>query len=259
MKNMRIGLLGEKLSHSFSAIIHNYIYEKYNLNLSYELFEFSKNNIASFKNFMLDNNVIGANITIPYKTYFLDKIDFLSERAKKISAINLIYQKNGKFYGDNTDYCGFEYTLLKNDINVSNKKCFIIGRGGASFAVKKVLEDLGAEVNLLYRENKFSKINFPKNIDGYLLVNATPVGMYPNVDNCLVDKEFLKNFSVAIDLIYNPLETKFLNLAKGCGLKTINGMDMLIEQAIKTNEILFEKNFSKELNEEIKKYLEDII
>ena len=143
---------------------------------------------------------------------------------------------------------------LKNDIDVKNKKIAIIGKGGASASVYKVLKDMEAEdITFYFRKNKLSKIEFPENIGGDIIINTTPVGMYPNVEDNLVSKEILKKFKIAIDLIYNPLETKFLKEAKECGLKTINGLDMLIEQALKTDEILYGILLSTQLKKKIRK------
>ena len=182
---------------------------------------------------MLENSIEGVNITVPYKKVFLDKLDYISDEAKEIGAINLLYIKDNKFYGDNTDYYGFKYTLEKNQVDVKNKKVIIIGKGGASASVYKVLKDMGAEdITFYFRKDKLSKIEFPENTAGDIIINTTPVGMYPNINDNLVNKEILKKFKIAIDLIYNPLETKFLQEARECGLKTINGMDMLIKNMV---------------------------
>lgn len=248
---MKIGLLGEKLSHSLSPKIHNYIYNYLNKNINYELFEISQEKIKDFQQFMLNEHIDAVNITIPYKKNFLNTLHQISENAKKIGAINLMYIKDGKFYGENTDYYGFKYTLEKNKINVEDKKIFILGKGGASLSVQAVLKDLGAtDINLVFRENKQSPITF-NNIYGDIIINTTPVGMYPNINENLVPENILSNFNIAIDLIYNPLETKFLKQASLLGLKTINGLDMLIEQAIKTDEILFNRTFDIHLRDEL--------
>ena len=118
----------------------------------------------------------------------------------------------------------------------------------------KVLKDMGAEdITFYFRKDKLSKIEFPENMKGDIIINTTPVGMYPNIHNNLVNEEILKNFKIAIDLIYNPFETKFLKIARENGLKTINGMDMLIEQALKTDEILYGILLSTQLRKKIRK------
>ena len=250
----KFGLLGKKLSHSLSPLLHNTFFEDLGLKDEYKLYEVDEAEIDNFKNYMLENSIEGVNITVPYKKRFLDKLDYISDEAKEIGAINLLYIKDNKFYGDNTDYYGFKYTLTKNDIDVKDKKIAIIGKGGASASVYKVLRDMDAEDIVFYfRKDKLSKIEFPQNIAGDIIINTTPVGMYPNVEDNLVSKEILKNFKIAIDLIYNPIETKFLKEAKECRLKTINGMEMLIEQALKTDEILYNIVLSTQLRKKIRK------
>lgn len=250
----KFGLLGKKLSHSLSPLLHNTFFEDLGLSAEYKLYEVDETEIDNFKNYMLENFIEGVNITVPYKKIFLDKLDYISSEAKEIGAINLLYVKNNKFYGDNTDYYGFKYTLIKNDINIKDKKIAIIGKGGSSASVYKVLQDLGAnDITFYFRKDKLSKIEFPKDMSGDIIINTTPVGMYPDIHNNLVGEEILKNFKIAIDLIYNPLETKFLKIARRNGLKTINGIDMLIEQALKTDEILYGVLLSTQLRKKIRK------
>ena len=250
----KFGLLGKKLSHSLSPLLHNTFFEDLGLKDECKLYEVYESEINNFKNYMLENAIEGVNITVPYKKIFLDKLDYISDEAKEIGAINLLYVKDNKFYGDNTDYYGFKYTLTKNDIDVKDKKIAIVGKGGASASVDKVLKDMGADdITFYFRKDKFSQIEFPENMGGDIIINTTPVGMYPNVEYNLVSKEILKKFKVAIDLIYNPIETKFLKEAKECGLKIINGMDMLIEQALKTDEILYGILLSTQLRKKIRK------
>ena len=250
----KFGLLGKKLSHSLSPLLHNTFFEDLGLKDEYKLYEVDETEINNFKNYMLENTIEGVNITIPYKKIFLDKLDYISGEAKEIGAINLLYIKDNKFYGDNTDYYGFKYTLEKNQVDVKNKKVAIIGKGGASASVYKVLKDMGAEdITFYFRKDKLSEIEFPENLRGDIIINTTPVGMYPNINDNLVSEGILKNFKIAIDLIYNPFETKFLKIAKENGLKAINGMDMLIEQAIKTDEILHNIVLSTQLKKKIRK------
>ena len=250
----KFGLLGKKLSHSLSPLLHKVFFEEFGVEAEYNLYEATEDEIDKFKSYMLENSIEGVNITVPYKKVFLDKLDFISDEAKAIGAINLLYIKDNKFYGDNTDYYGFKQTLISNQINPSGKRVAIIGKGGASASVYKVLKDMEAEdITFYFRKDKLSKIEFPKNIAGDIIINTTPVGMYPNVEDNLVSKEILKKFKIAIDLIYNPLETKFLKIARENGLKTINGMEMLIGQALKTDEILYDIVLSNQIREKITK------
>lgn len=248
----KFGLLGKKLSHSLSPLLHSIFFEEMGIEAEYKLYEVAEHEIDNFKNYMFENSIEGVNITVPYKKAFLDKLDFISDEAKEIGAINLLYIKDNKFYGDNTDYYGFKQTLLTNQIEPSGKKIAIIGRGGASASVYKVLKDMGAEdIAFYFRKDKLSKIEFPEDMIGDIIINTTPVGMYPNIEDNIVDEQILKKFNIAIDLIYNPLETKFLEIARKNGLKTVNGMEMLIGQALKTDEILYDIVLSNQLREKI--------
>ena len=248
----KFGLLGKKLSHSLSPLLHSIFFEEMGIEAEYKLYEVAEHEIDNFKNYMFENSIEGVNITVPYKKAFLDKLDFISDEAKEIGAINLLYIKENKFYGDNTDYYGFKQTLLTNQIEPSGKKIAIIGRGGASASVYKVLKDMGAEdIAFYFRKDKLSKIEFPEDMTGDIIINTTPVGMYPNIEDNIVDEQILKKFNIAIDLIYNPLETKFLKIARENNLKTINGMEMLIGQALKTDEILYDIVLSNQLREKI--------
>jgi len=226
--------------------------KKYTESFLHNLMDISKEVQSEWENCMLENSIEGVNITVPYKKVFLDKLDFISDEAKAIGAINLLYTKDNKFYGDNTDYYGFKQTLISNQIKPSEKRIAIIGRGGASASVYKVLKDMGAEdITFYFRKDKLSEIEFPENIEGDIIINTTPVGMYPNIEDNIVDEQILKKFKIAIDLIYNPLETKFLKIARENGLKTVNGMEMLIGQALKTDEILYDIVLSNQLREKI--------
>lgn len=248
----KFGLLGKKLSHSLSPLLHSIFFEEMGIEAEYKLYEVAEHEIDNFKNYMFENSIEGVNITVPYKKAFLDKLDFISDEAKEIGAINLLYIKDNKFYGDNTDYYGFKQTLLTNQIELVGKKIAIIGRGGASTSVYKVLKDMGAEdITFYFRKDKLSKIEFQEDISGDIIINTTPVGMYPNIEDNIVDEQILKKFKIAIDLIYNPLETKFLKIARENNLKTINGMEMLIGQALKTDEILYDIVLSNQLREKI--------
>lgn len=248
----KFGLLGKKLSHSLSPLLHSVFFEEMGIEAEYKLYEVAEDEIDNFKNYMFENSIEGVNITVPYKKAFLDKLDFISDEAKEIGAINLLYIKDNKFYGDNTDYYGFKQTLLTNQIEPSGKKIAIIGRGGASASVYKGLKDMGAEdIAFYFRKDKLSKIEFPEDMTGDIIINTTPVGMYPNIEDNIVDEQILKKFNIAIDLIYNPLETKFLEIARKNGLKTVNGMEMLIGQALKTDEILYDIVLSNQLREKI--------
>lgn len=242
----RYGLLGEKLSHSQSKIIHEYLFEKHNLNYQYDLIEIKENEILDKINLLKSGYYSGFNVTVPYKEKVLQYIDVLSEAASKIGAVNTIYCKDGLVIGDNTDYLGFIDELNVYNISVKEKDVYVLGSGGASKAICYALDLLGANVILVSR-NEESGISYAdlENISHFdLIINTTPVGMYPNVDKEILRKEIVEKASCCIDLICNPKETKFLEYAK----EGYNGIYMLIYQAIHA-EALWNNNFDVDVLE----------
>lgn len=163
---------------------------------------------------------------------YLDEID---EKAKAIGSVNTIYFKNGQVIGTNTDYDGFLATIQKYQIDVLNKECYVLGTGGASLAIAKVLKDLGGLVCFVSRTPKEDQISYleleNKKID--ILVNTTPVGMYPQMDACPVSDSIIHKSTIVMDIIFNPKQTKLLKKATS----QINGLWMLVMQAIKADEI----------------------
>lgn len=256
MKNY--GLFGEHLSHSKSPEIQKYIYNLIGYDADYNLYEFPKGDLSNYINKLKNNSLDGVNVTIPYKKDVIEYLDVLDTKAKDIAAVNTIVRKNGLLYGYNTDYYGIEKTLEAFD-PVENKDCLILGYGGASQPLIHFLADKNAKTIYIasrksekYKDFKLKNSNIVflsyeelKNIQAYIIFNSTPVGMYPNDDLSPVSKEILSNFSIAIDFIYNPNCTKFLSYAKECGLKTQNGLKMLVYQALKSIEIWKEEEIEE--------------
>ncbi len=236
------GLLGEKLSHSMSPYIFKILFKKYNINGTYSLFEINKSN---FDNAIVSAKTLGiggVNVTIPYKIDIINQLDIVDDSVKKIGACNCIkFDENGA-NGFNTDYFGALKALQINDVNVKDKDCVILGSGGASRSFIVLLNELGAKsIKVVQRVKHFEDKGIVSYIDydefkkiekSYLLVNTTPIGMYPNILESPVDDQ-IKNFEVCFDAVYNPIETKFLKDAKVHNIKTIDGLYMLIAQAIK--------------------------
>ncbi|WP_024614852.1 shikimate dehydrogenase [Clostridium sp. Ade.TY] len=256
------GLVGETLSHSLSPEIHKVIFDKLNIEGEYNLIEIPKEKIENIKEILNISNLKGVNVTIPYKETVIKNLDFISDEAKKIGAVNTIFNKNGELLGYNTDYYGFKYMLENNEINVLNKKVVVLGTGGASKAVVTYLLDSGAkEIIIVSRSKKKLYEDFKnikvltyeemKDIKGYAIINATPVGMYPNIDFSPVSEEIIEGFDVVIDLIYNPLKTKFLKFGIEKGKITCDGLMMLVLQGVKAEEIWQEKSINKEVILEI--------
>lgn len=225
---MEYGLIGEKLGHSFSKTIHERL-----ASYEYNLIELNPDEIERF---FIKRNFKGINVTIPYKSLVIPFLDSIDESAKKIGAVNTIVNDKNKLRGYNTDYYGFLYTLEHNKIDVKNKKVIILGNGGASKAVIAVLDHLQAgEIIIVGRTLRDKTISFEecydKHLDGEIIINTTPVGMYPATEASPINLEKFNSCSHVVDLIYNPLQTKFLDQANTLGIKGVNGLEMLIAQA----------------------------
>lgn len=242
------GLLGEKLSHSLSPEIHTRIFEFINIKAAYKLFEVNEEDIEKFIQGLKVLKIKGTNVTIPYKEKVMKYLDEISEEGKKIGAINTIYLKENKLYGYNTDYYGFGLMLEVSNIQVKNKRAVILGNGGAAKAVVHYLLDNEVEKIYIasrnpkvdnYKLNRVEIIGYDniKNIKGDILINSTPIGMYPKNGVSTVDKDVINNFKILVDLIYNPEETEFLRIGKTLNKKTVGGLYMLVAQAVKAEEI----------------------
>ncbi len=245
---MKCYLIAKKLSHSFSKLIHKELAD-----YSYEYRELEENELAKF---FENKDFDGLNVTIPYKQTVMQYLDIISPEAEKIGAVNTIVKREGKLYGYNTDYYGFEYTLKTADIDIKGKDVVIIGNGGAAKTAFCVFVDNDAKsVRYLTR-----KENNPQNIAPFLnaqiIVNATPVGMYPDTDKAPINITLFKNCEAVIDVIYNPARTKIIADAQKMGIKTANGLPMLVSQAKKACEIFTGKKICDEKINEIRKKIE---
>lgn len=261
------GLLGEKLSHSLSPLIHSEILKLINKEGAYKLFEVNKNNLEDFTRAVKLLKIKGTNVTIPYKEDIIKHIDIISEEAKRIGAINTVLLENEVLYGYNTDYYGFGYMIKINNIEVKDKKAVILGNGGACKGVLYYLLDNNIKsVYIVSRNPNRNEFNLEnvhvisyedlKEVKGDIIINSTPVGMYPNVGKTPVLEDIIQNFNIVMDLIYNPLDTMFLNTGKLLEKKSIGGLYMLIGQAVKAQEIWnkveIEEEIIKEIYENIK-------
>ena len=221
---MNYGLLGRKLSHSYSPLIHNYFG-----NQSYDLFEVEPDSLGDF---LRSNPFQGINVTIPYKKDVIPYCHELSPIAKRLGAVNTIVRtQNRTLYGHNTDYFGFQYMLNKSGLSVADKKVLVLGSGGASVTVKAVLEDHGANVTVISRsgQNNYGNINI--HADASVIVNTTPVGMYPHNGTSPIDISIFPALDGILDLIYNPARTKLIMDAEARGLIAMSGLWMLVAQA----------------------------
>ena len=221
---MGFGLLGEHLRHSYSPRIHGELGD-----YPYELIEVAPDKLEDF---LLHGDFEGLNVTIPYKKAVLPYCAALSDTAKAMGCVNtLLRRPDGTLYGDNTDAAGFAWLLERNGGIAKGEKALVLGSGGASGTAQVVLRRLGAEVVEISRHGENNYVNLERHADAVLLVNATPVGMYPNNGESPVDLSRLPHLRCVLDLIYNPSRTKLLLDAEERGLRYENGLSMLVAQA----------------------------
>ena len=220
---MKCGLLGRKLGHSYSPQIHAHLGD-----YPYDLFEKEPEEVEEF---LRNGDFTAINVTIPYKQTVIPFCAELSPMARRIGAVNTIVRRqDGSLIGHNTDYFGFLSTVRRTGLDPSGKKVLIIGSGGASKPAIAVMEELGANVTVIsHKENTPETLS--RHSDCAVLVNATPVGMYPNVGVSPVDLSLFPHLEGVIDMIYNPARTKLLLDAEARGLVAENGLWMLVAQA----------------------------
>ncbi len=243
------GLLGGTLGHSFSPQIHNLLAD-----YEYRLFPMPEEDV---KPFLTEHNFDGINVTIPYKETVIPFCDTLSDSAKRLKSVNTITVKEGKLCGDNTDYYGFTYMLKSADIDVKDRKCIVLGSGGSSKTVCAVLDDLGASsVTVISRSGEDNYDNISRHFDAEIIVNTTPVGMYPKTCVSCIELENFKNCKGVLDIIYNPAKTKLLLDAEKMGIPFSNGLPMLVAQAKKACEIFLDKQIDDTEIDRIVKIIE---
>ncbi len=260
------GLVGEKLSHSLSPKIHEKVFEFLKIKGGYKLFEIEKDKISTLGEGLKLLKIKGVNVTIPYKETVIPMLDYISDEAKAIGAVNTIKLKDNKLYGYNTDYFGFGYLLKTNKIDVNNKIAAVLGNGGASKAVCTYLLDNNIKDLYLVTRNKEKSVNIDNRIKlidykelnlikGDILINTTPLGMYPKVGISPVDRKIINNFKALVDLIYNPEETEFLKIGKNLNKITCGGLMMLVGQGIKSQEIWQDISINDKIINSIYDYL----
>lgn len=225
---MKYGLIGRTLAHSYSKEIHEAL-GKY----SYGLFSLEPEALTDF---ISARNFSGLNVTIPYKKDVIPLCDEVSELARAIGSVNTLYWKDHLLVGHNTDYEGFLYTAKRSGISFAGKTVLIMGNGGTSLTARKAAADKGAEiVYIVSRSAKSGHITYDElpaiagDID--IIVNTTPVGTFPNNLHSIINIADFPNCEAVIDVIYNPFKTKLLMDAEKTGLKTANGLPMLVAQA----------------------------
>lgn len=252
---MKCGLLGKKLGHSFSPMIHSKLGD-----YGYDLYEKSEEELEDF---IRNGDWDGLNVTVPYKKEVFKLLDEASETARALGSVNTVVKRNSKIFGDNTDVYGFETLLLESGVDVKNKKTLVLGSGGASVSVKYALLKAGADVTVVSRSGENNYENIDKNADAKIIVNTTPVGMYPNNLETPLDVSIFKECEACFDIIYNPHRTKLMLDAEENGIKTFNGLMMLVAQAVRSSEIFTDSEIDRKvirnITSEIKALTENIV
>lgn len=230
---MKCGLLGRKLAHSYSPMIHSYLGD-----YAYALFETEPEELEDF---LRQGDFDGLNVTMPYKKAVINYLDALTPEAKKLGAVNTIVRRDGRLLGHNTDHFGFQSLLECSGLSPAGKKCLVLGSGGASNVAVAVLEELGADVVIISRSGEDNYENLQRHADASILVNATPVGMYPAAGVSPVDLALFSKLDGVLDVVYNPARTQLLLDAERRGIPSMNGLYMLVAQAKEAAEWFTEK------------------
>ncbi len=244
----RYGLIGEKLGHSYSKLIHEQLAD-----YTYDLIPLSKEEFAPF---MEAHDFTAINVTIPYKQAVIPYLDEISDSARAIGAVNCIVNRDGKLFGHNTDYSGFLYTLQHNNIKVTGEKVLVLGNGGAAKAIMAALASLNPKelITVKYKEEP-GTVTYEQaarlHTDASFIVNTSPVGMYPKVDDSPMDIAPYPALNAVVDIIYNPTTTKLLAQAKNRGITAVNGLEMLVAQAKYAVELFLDKELPEERIEEV--------
>lgn len=258
---MQYGLLGGKLGHSLSPQIHKLFFAHTGIEGTYNLLETPAEQLEQQVAEMC-GSYRGSNVTIPHKVEVMQLLDEVTPEAQAVGAVNTIDFADGKLVGYNTDYFGFARMLEYNGIDAAGKTVVVLGSGGAARAVVKYFADINAaQLYLVTRKPQEIDQHFLEicpavkvidyaalaEVQGKVIVNCTPVGMYPKVENSPVGAEIIKNFASAVDLIYNPQRTLFLQYAEAAGKKAVNGLFMLVAQAVAAQEIWQKQQYDSQL------------
>lgn len=244
----KYGCIGKKLTHSFSKEIHARLAD-----YDYELIELNEDEIEPF---FAKKDFEAINVTIPYKQTVIPYLDFMSDVAKRIGAVNTIVNKNGSLCGYNTDYYGMKALIEKIGVDLKGKKVLILGTGGTSKTARVLVQDLGAETVLtVSRRKSESFISYEEaekeHYDADYIINTTPSGMYPDCDSVPVDVSAFKNLEGVADAVYNPLCTNLVMNAKRKGIKAECGLYMLVMQAVVAAQIFLNTEIPKSVADNV--------
>ena len=245
---MEYGLIGEHLPHSFSKIIHEKLAP-----YSYELHELRPDEVDSF---MRGKEFKGINVTIPYKQTVIPYLDEISDQARSIGAVNTVVNRNGRLCGYNTDYFGMKSLIERLGIDPAGKKVLILGTGGTSKTAFAVATDMGASE--VYKVSRTGKEGVPtyeeayeRHTDAQIIINTTPCGMYPAIDDCPLDLSRFPDLCGVIDAIYNPLRTVLILEAQKRGIPAEGGFYMLVVQAVYAAELFADRKIESEKTDQV--------
>ena len=274
---MTLFVIGKPINHSLSPLIHNFWIKKHQIDLEYKKMEVDKDTLPSLIEKVRSREITGLNVTLPYKKDIIMYIDEISYTAKDIGAVNTIFLKKNKVYGDNTDGIGFTRSLEKQtEFNFKNKSIYILGAGGASYGI--ISELIKKKIQTIYIANRTKQktiqlINYFKSKDQDLnlkfadwedlspgsdvdlIINTTSFGMMEN-EFIEINIDNLKDTLILVDIIYNPKETELLKFFRKKGFFCMNGLNMLIEQAAVSFELWFKISLGNKDIEEVKKICE---
>lgn len=242
---MRYGCIGKKLTHSFSKEIHSRLAD-----YDYELIELAENEVQPF----LQNKAFDAiNVTIPYKETVIPHLDYISDIAKRIGAVNTVVNKEGKLYGYNTDYYGMTSLIQRLGVCLKGKKVLVLGTGGTSKTARIVANDLGAkEIITVSRKGPVDyQLAITEHSDANVIINTTPVGMYPDCESQPIDVYAFEKLEAVIDAVYNPLCTNLVLNAKKRGVKAEGGLYMLVMQAVVAVEKFLDTKIEKSVADSV--------
>lgn len=246
---MKYGLIGGRLAHSHSPAIHNMLSE-----YEYTLYPLTPDKLPEF---LLNREIGGLNVTIPYKVEVMKYCAALTGEAQRIGSVNtLIYDKNRRIIGHNTDYDGFFHLVQRAGLTLADQKVVILGSGGTSRTAYVAAQDAGArEIVVVSRQGECNYQNIIEHADADILVNTTPVGMYPELLGYPVSLDLFENLKGVLDVVYNPLRTRLILAARERGIKAEGGLPMLVAQAHAASEQFSQRHIPRERIEEITVFL----
>lgn len=263
------GLIGNPVGHSISPAIHNSLAQLMDMNMVYTTFKVEKGDVVTAVNGAYALNILGLNVTVPHKQAVMESLVDIDPLAKAIGAVNTLVRTDKGYKGYNTDILGLERELIDEGVVLLGSRCVILGAGGAARAIAFLCAKSGAKEIYMLNRTKEKAYDIAKAVndyfgkecikpmliseydklesDDYVVIQTTSVGLYPNVDDVVIDDEaFYKKVKVGVDIIYNPSETRFMKMCKNAGKPACNGLKMLLYQGVAAYELWNDVSVTKE-------------